>query len=74
MPTDVSINFEVSGYFETLYDPALNKVLGTRPCECESGRLLGQRGDKEIVITQDFTINAGHKKKLIRVMDRIIDS
>lgn len=61
--------FEHHGHFEELTDPTSGKVVGTRRLSAppEAGREMGFYGQKPLTLTEDFTVDYGHKQRTIRV-------
>lgn len=50
--------FEVLGYFEQLYDPAKNRVVGLRTCEL-GDRVVGYAGEKRITVVGKIEVQNG---------------
>lgn len=55
-------NFEVCGYFETLFEVRRHRTLGTRPLASLGDRRVGVDGTIELELVGTIEVDRGHKK------------
>lgn len=62
--------FEIVGFFEDLTDVKTRKCYGTRAVSEQLNRPFGVNGALTITLTQDTTVDRGHKKFIIKASEK----
>lgn len=58
--------YEYLGFFEDIVEVATGRVLGTRKCNEQPGREMGQAGAREETLVESVTLDRGHKTFLVK--------